>query len=144
MNEYIRFVTSDGEEIVKDIVKAYGNKTIVTAEPAGHVANSPQAYPRAIIDVELLSLCDKLIITGYYSFFVICAEVQILFNSLFCCIWQGGSTYGFLAAMKSFVNPYYINGQANMTHCLRHRLSQPSITDQGFAIFWTIIFMVKK
>ena len=105
-----RFVTSDSPSALKDMAEAHGNKTVVASEPMGHIAANAKAYPRAIIDVELLSRCHKIIITG-------------------------GSTYGFLAAMKSLQHPYYVNGRVNMSRCRLHKHSRPSTTDLNDATF---------
>ncbi len=86
------------------------DKVIVANETMGHVDENAIAYPRAIIDVELLSRCDKIVISG-------------------------GSTFGFIAAMKSLKKSYYVNGRRNMSTCKLQELSTPSLTDTGFAIF---------
>ena len=106
------FMTSDNEHILKKLVVNYKNKVIVTTETMGHVEYKKSSYPRAIIDVELLSRCNELIITG-------------------------GSTYGFVAAMKSLKQAYYVNGKSNMLTCRLHELSSPSLTNNksGFAVF---------
>ena len=88
----------------------YRDKSIVTNETIGHVDRDVNAYPRTIIDIELLSRCDQLIMTG-------------------------GSTFGFIAAMKSQRTPYYVNGRANMKHCRLHEHSYPSHTLSQNAVF---------
>ncbi len=108
------FMTSDNETILQRLVEEHAEKTIVATEMIGHVDDmgreKPDAYPRTIIDVELLSRCENIVITG-------------------------GSTFGFVAAMKSFKKPYYVNGRSNMSKCQLHEHSKPSITDTGFAVF---------
>ncbi len=77
----------------------------------GHVEENPNAYQRAILDVELLAKCDELVLTG-------------------------GSTYGFVAAMKRKKMPYYVNGNsAAMVKCERMTLARPSVTPGGSAVF---------
>ncbi len=76
----------------------------------GHIVNNPDAYFRTILDVELLSRCDELIISG-------------------------GSTFGFVAAMKRKKDPYFVNGNKNMSECLRHELAKPSVTNLNYAVF---------
>ena len=55
-------------------------------------------YEKTILDNELLSRCDEMIITG-------------------------GSTFGFLAAIKSQRMPYHVN--IGMHKCQRAQLSRP-------------------
>ena len=56
---------------------------------------------RAIVDVELLSKCNEMIITG-------------------------ASTYGMVAAMKSLRMPLYVNGNGfDMKKCARLNLGTP-------------------
>ena len=57
-------------------------------------------WQQAIADSELLARCDELIVTG-------------------------GSTFGFVAAIKSQRLPYHLDSQANMTQCRRSTLSRP-------------------
>ena len=104
------FMTSDNELILNRLLTKNKHKAIVANETMGHVEENPNSYPRAIIDVELLSRCNELIITG-------------------------GSTYGFVAAMKSLKKAYYINGRLNMSTCRLHELSRPSHTDLGTPVF---------
>ena len=104
------FMTSDKEHILNRLVAENKHKAIVANETMGHVDERANAYPRAIIDVELLSRCNELVITG-------------------------GSTFGFVASMKSLKKSYYVNGRSNMTTCRLHELSKPSLTDTGYAIF---------
>ena len=104
------FMTSDKEHILNRLVAENKHKAIVANETMGHVLENLNSYPRAIIDVELLSRCNELIITG-------------------------GSTYGFVAAMKSLKKPYYVNGRSNMSTCRLHELSRPSHTDLGTPVF---------
>ena len=75
--------------------------------------DDPAGYEKAIIDVELLSRCDELIITG-------------------------GSTFGFIAGMKSLKMPYYVNGFDNdMKSCRRNSLGfrNFSKTPDNVAVF---------
>ena len=88
----------------------YTDKIVTGSGKMGHISSDKNAYKRAILDVELLAKCDELIITG-------------------------GSTYGFVSAMKSLKLPYYINGGMNMTKCERTGLSQPSLTNTGWSVF---------
>ena len=105
------FVTSDNEEMLHQLNKTYPDKVIISEGALGHVFYDLRFYPRTILDLELLSKCDELVLTG-------------------------GSTYGFLAAMKSFKMPYYINGgDGNMNKCVRMSLGSPSTTPLGRSVF---------
>ena len=103
-------MTSDDEDILKSVLAEHGSKVIVANETIRHVERDVNAYPRTIIDIELLSRCDQLIMTG-------------------------GSTFGFIAAMKSQRTPYYVNGRANMSACQLHEHANPSLNDRGLAVF---------
>ena len=70
------------------------------------LVNKVFSQHRAILDVKLLSLCNELIVTG-------------------------GSTFGWVASMKSLKLPMYINGQNRMNKCLRASLSDPPSGGQG-------------
>lgn len=105
------YVSSDIQLALNILKKKYPNKVIIGRGRGGHIATNPDAYSRAILDIELLSKCDELIMTG-------------------------GSTFGFVAAMKMLKLPYHINGRMNMTKCIRTSLSSPSFTSYNrFAVF---------
>jgi hypothetical protein len=67
-------------------------------------------YGTTILDNELMSKSDFLVISG-------------------------GSTFGFVAAMRKKQLPFYINGKKNQKKCSKMKLSEPSITKSGFAVF---------
>ena len=72
------FVTTDSQALLDELRVTYGHKMIMVNGTIGHVYESPDVhlvYEKTILDNELLSLCDEIVITG-------------------------GSTYGFVAAMK--------------------------------------------
>jgi hypothetical protein len=110
------FVTSDSNEILQEIKQKHPDKIILnTNGKIGHVFYEPDSYERAIMDVELLSNTDELLVTG-------------------------GSTYGFLASMRKQKLPFYVNGRRNTgdefeSKCERMNLSRPSVTDLGYAVF---------
>ena len=105
------FVASDLETQVKQLSLAYPNKVITAQGKIAHVHFEADAYKRAIIDIELLSKCDELIITG-------------------------GSTFGWMAAMKTLKMPYYINGLSRiMRRCEKVNLSRLPKRPSGEAIF---------
>ena len=70
-------------------------------------------YANALFDVEMLSLCDRMVTTG-------------------------GSTFGFVPAMKNrnFNRPYYLNGNRGMKQCEILNFSRPSVNGNvGYAVF---------
>ena len=67
-------------------------------------------YGTTILDNELMSKSDFLVISG-------------------------GSTFGFVAAIRKKQLPFYINGNKNQKKCSKMKLSEPSITKSGFAVF---------
>jgi hypothetical protein len=101
INSFKWFIASDTQGEINGIFKKFGNKTFTTNEfKLGHILYDPTSIRRAMLDVELLSLCNELIVTG-------------------------ASTFGWVAAMKSQKLPFYVNGQNKMYKCLRARLSDP-------------------
>ena len=79
------FIASDSETQLDKIVKLYPGKVLTANGSISHIQN-PDGYQRAIIDVELLSRCNEILMTG-------------------------GSTFAFVGAMKSLRLPYNIDGQ---------------------------------
>jgi len=107
VNSFKWFIASDSQVEINEILKIYPNKTFTTNQYAlGHIVSSRNAFHRTILDVELLSLCNELIVTG-------------------------GSTFGWVAAMKSLKLPLYINGQNRSEKCLRSSLSEPPSGGKG-------------
>jgi len=114
-NSFKWFITGDSQENLDKILKMFPNKAFSTNEyHLGHVDEDKQGYYRAILDIELLSQTNELVLTG-------------------------GSTYGWIAAMKMLKLPFYVNGKdSTMKKCLRHNFSQPSTYLRGsdrYAIF---------
>ena len=106
------FVTSDNSEVLNRLVNEHPDKIITTYGHIGHTGSDEKAYFRTIMDLELLSNCNELIITG-------------------------GSTFGYVAAIKSKKFSYYINGgyvRQKMNKCVRDSLSDLSITNTGFSV----------
>ena len=118
------FVASDSQSHVDALVAEYGPHKVLTtahlgkegkegkeglASILGHVRHDERAYARAILDVELLAKCDELILTG-------------------------GSTFGFLAAIKQQPLhldgrlPYFVNGFEPRPHSSPSPPSPPSHT----------------
>ena len=107
-NSFKWFLTGDSQVKLNKLLQMYPSKTFSTNKyHLGHIDEDKHGYFRSILDIELLSQCDELILTG-------------------------GSTYGWIAAMKMLKLPFYVNGKtSSMTKCLRHNLSQPSTTNYG-------------
>jgi hypothetical protein len=105
------FLTSDTNLVIKRLSNEYPDKIIKSDGHIGHVEQDRDAYERSIIDVELLSKCNEIIITG-------------------------GSTFGWIAAMKMLKLPYYINGGHNyyINKCLKTDLDILPITNQNKAV----------
>ena len=81
------FVRSDSEGslnsegVLNGLKKGkYSDRIVTGSGTMDHIVHDSKAYKRAILDVELLAKCDELVITG-------------------------GSTYGFVSAMKSLKLP---------------------------------------
>lgn len=79
------FIASDNEAYLNKLVKLYPGKVLTSNGTISHIHN-PDGYQRAIVDVELLSRCDEILMTG-------------------------GSTFAFMGAMKSLRMPFNIDGQ---------------------------------
>ena len=99
------FLTGDSQDKMDQIIKKYPTKAFSTNKyQLGHIGEQNVGYHRTILDVELLSKCDELIVTG-------------------------GSTYGWIAAMKMLKLPLYIEGKnlttITMNKCVRSRFSEP-------------------
>jgi hypothetical protein len=120
-NEYLRayknnakpvkwYISSDSEELLKKLVELYPEKTLAGNGSIIHVAASSQGYDRTLIDFDLLSKCDEMIHTG-------------------------GSTFGYVAAMKSFKVPYFIDGKSKQMKCYRTSLGTSSQLSTGELVF---------
>jgi hypothetical protein len=67
------------------------------------------SFEKSIVDNELLSKCDELLITG-------------------------GSTYGFLAAMRMGRMPLFFNGERNSKQCARMSFTNIATTPKGYGV----------
>jgi hypothetical protein len=103
-------VTSDSATNLNKIKQLYPDRVLHANGTIGHVEFESGVYSRALIDIELLSVSDELIMTG-------------------------GSTFGFMAALKSAKYPWFVNGGVNATECERFSLTNPSYTTVGDAVF---------
>jgi hypothetical protein len=67
------------------------------------------SFEKSIVDNELLSKCDELLITG-------------------------GSTYGFLAAMRMGRMPLFFNGKRNSRNCSRMSFTNLATRPNNLAV----------
>lgn len=104
------FITSDNQTIVEKLVEKYPDQIIVSEGLIGHIARGSNGYERALLDIQLLSMCNETILTG-------------------------GSTYGFVAAMKSQSRPFVFEGKRNQTKCQRFEFFAPAKTNRNNAMF---------
>lgn len=107
------FISSDSQVNLDILLKKYSSKAFSTQGTLAHISLDPNGYERTIIDHELLSKVDELIITG-------------------------ASTFGFTASMKSKRLPYYIDGfysKKRHRECSRVNLSDSPQTPLGFGLF---------
>jgi hypothetical protein len=100
------FIASDSEKNLNSILATFPGKAFSSKGKVAHIAFHSEGYRRTVIDIELLSKCDELIITG-------------------------GSTFGFVVAMKTLKLPYFINGYSKMTKCSRTLLADPPVRPNG-------------
>ena len=98
------FIISDSQENLNEIFYYYPQKAFTANGTITHVHYDPKGYDKAIVDVELLSRYDEMIITS-------------------------GSTFGFIASMKILKMPYYVNGfDLDMKSCRRNSLGFKDIS----------------
>jgi hypothetical protein len=97
------FVTSDNETNLLKVSMNYSSRVFTSNGTIGHFAKGSQGHLRTLLDVELLSMCDEVIITG-------------------------GSTYGFLSSLRSGKYPLFVNGRVKSSNCERFSFSNPSLT----------------
>ncbi len=105
------FIASDTPQNLESYLKKYSNKTFTTNGTLSHVAYNANGYAKAIMDVELLSRCNELVVTG-------------------------GSTFGWISAMKMGKLPLFINGFSSIQKCLRANLGdRVPKTPTNYAVF---------
>ena len=104
------YIASDNSKYIDQMQATYPDR-VLRPNVTDHM---PYDHTESIIyDIELLSRCDELIVTG-------------------------GSTFGFMAAMKMQKMPLYVNGRANMTQCRRavfHSLPHTYSNDYIYSSF---------
>ena len=89
------FVATDHSYVYSILESRHGANKVLWARGI-----SLDGWESVIVDVELLALCDEIVVTG-------------------------GSSLGFTAAMKSQRLPYHFDYGVNMTECKRATLSDP-------------------
>ena len=106
------FIATDSDKIRSLIFEHYKDKSFTSNGTLSHTSlGSTDGFRRAVLDVELLSKCDEIIVTS-------------------------GSTFGWLAAMKSLKMPYYVSGATEkMVKCTREDMRKISINTFGAASF---------
>ena len=104
------FIASDRESNALKILNDYPDKTFITKGSLSHIEYSTNGLMRTILDNQLLSMCNEIVVTG-------------------------GSTFGWVAAMKMQKLPFYINGFTDMRNCLRATLSDPPRIPSGYSTF---------
>lgn len=62
------YISCDNPKRLDELVRQYPNKIIHANGKIGHVVYDLSAYERVFLDIELLSRCDELILTGYSTF----------------------------------------------------------------------------
>ena len=76
------FVTSDKSNEIDRLKQEFPNKIIVGEGQVGHVEANVDSYQRTILDFELLSRCNELILTGGSTFGIYNLEFSNLNNFL--------------------------------------------------------------
>jgi hypothetical protein len=97
------FVTSDEEDKLSRLIANYSGKIFTSNGTIAHFVSSTKGYLRTLLDIELMSRADEIIITG-------------------------GSTYGFMSSLKSGKYPLFVNGRVKAKKCERFSFSNPSLT----------------
>jgi hypothetical protein len=104
------FISSDNEAYIERIRQLFPGKVINANGSVTHINDDAKGYFRALLDLELLSQCDEYIMTG-------------------------GSTFGFMASLRSGKYPYFVNGRFDSKKCQLFSFSNPSQTSIRDALF---------
>jgi len=106
------FIATDSDKIRSLIFEHFKEKSFTSNGTLGHITlDAEDGFRRAVLDVELLSKCDEVIVTS-------------------------GSTFGWLAAMKTLKMPYYVSGVSEkMMKCTREDMRRISANQFGAASF---------
>ncbi|CAF0917356.1 unnamed protein product, partial [Brachionus calyciflorus] len=104
------FVTSELDDIFEILDQEFGNKIISGKGRIGHIEYESRNYARTIMDAELMSRSNEIIITG-------------------------GSTFGFLSAIKKKILPYFIEGKRwSIGPCKRATFNYGPLNPYGYSI----------
>ena len=103
------YVSTDKSQLISYLEKKYVNKTITGSGDIMHIMGGA-GYERALLDNEMLSLCDELIVTG-------------------------GSSFGMLAAIRMNRMPLHFNGAKGSRQCYRSSLSNLGFNANNFTAF---------
>ncbi|CAF0976282.1 unnamed protein product [Brachionus calyciflorus] len=105
------FLTSDSEKIIDTLSADYGHLIIKGKGNIGHILFSSNYYSRTVMDVELLSKANEIIITG-------------------------GSTYGFVSSMKKQILPYFVEGKRNENEkpCRKMTFNKAPRRPEGYSL----------
>jgi hypothetical protein len=113
LGKHVRwFVTADWSKHLKRLFKKYSKYVITVRLRESRVLHyeTGMSFVKTIVENELLSKCDELIVTG-------------------------GSTYGFLAGIRANRMPLYFNGNKSSTSCPRNSFlrqgKRADLTDSG-------------
>lgn len=104
------FVTSDSEYVFDVFKKKFPNQIIEGVGKIGHTNYDQNSYFRTVLDNELLAKANQIIITG-------------------------GSTFGFMSAIRKGSLPYYIDGIDENIPCRKMNFSHLPRSRSGIAIF---------
>jgi hypothetical protein len=101
------FVSADDETGLLALKKRFPDKVLHAEGEIIHTFFFASGYLKAVMDSELLALTDEMIITG-------------------------GSTFGFVAAMKKLKYPWTVNGSVNAQRYERFSFGKPSPTPANY------------
>ena len=104
------FVITDQSDKIQNLIRNYEHKILFVDDKIGHIAYDPNAYEKTILDIELLSYCDEIILTG-------------------------GSTFGFIGSIKRQKRPYFVEGKRTKNECKLLDFSKPARKPNGFSTY---------
>jgi hypothetical protein len=110
-------VLSDDEENLKRVEAMYPDKVIHAEGKISHVSKSAVGYERALLDIELLSRCDEIVVTG-------------------------GSTFGFAGSLRSGRYPWYVNGRQHAKTCKMFKFSEPGFANLEYTNYWGSFYLI--
>lgn len=117
------YVSCDRVEMLEQLVRLFPNKIVHGEGLIAHVSADPSGYERVFLDIELLSRCDELILTGGSTFGFTSNQVH-LFSIKSLLI----SYLYLIGSLKNGRFPMIVNGKRNTTRCERFKFSRPGGT----------------